>query len=135
MPIGSSIVNLGSAAAYVGHYPAAYTVSKWAVRCLSAVAAIELGVRGIRVNTVHPGFVETEMTASAPQAFREATAAIMPLPDVGRAEDVAHLVLYLLSDESRYVNGAEINIDGGQVSAGGAKVLSDALQSAARGDA
>jgi 3alpha(or 20beta)-hydroxysteroid dehydrogenase len=130
MTEGASIVNLGSAAAFVGHYPVAYTVSKWAVRGLSAVAALELGVRGIRVNTVHPGFIETEMTASAPAAFREATAAVMPMPGVGRVDDVAHLVLYLLSDESRYVNGAEITVDGGQVSAGGAKVLSDALRAA-----
>ena len=109
-----------------------YAVSKWAVRGLSAVAALELGVRGIRVNTVHPGFVETEMTASAPPAFREATAAIMPLPELGPVDDVAQLVLYLLSDDSTYINGAEITIDGGQVSAGGAKVLSDALLAAAR---
>ena len=124
---GGSIVNLGSAAAFVGHYPVAYTTSKWAVRGLSHVAALELGIRGIRVNIVHPGFIETEMTASAPAAFREATFEIMPARRVGNVHDVAHLVLYLLSDDSRYVNGAEINVDGGQVSAGGAKVLSDAV--------
>lgn len=125
---GASIVNLGSAAAFVGHYPVAYTTSKWAVRGLSHVAALELGSRGIRVNVVHPGFIETDMTASAPAAFRDATFEIMPMDRVGQVDDVASLVLYLLSDDAQYVNGAEINVDGGQVSAGGAKVLSDALR-------
>jgi len=135
MRAGASIVNLGSAASFVGHYPVAYTTSKWAVRGLSHVAALELGVLGIRVNVVHPGFIETEMTASAPQAFRDATWQIMPMSRVGQVDDVARLVLYLLSDDSQFVNGAEITIDGGQVSAGGAKVLSDALLAASHGTA
>jgi len=62
---GSAIVNVGSVAGLTAHYPVAYTASKWALRGLSQVAAMELGPRGIRVNTVHPGFIETPMTASA----------------------------------------------------------------------
>jgi 3alpha(or 20beta)-hydroxysteroid dehydrogenase len=73
MPPGSSIVNVGSAAALTGHCAAAYTASKWALRGLSAAACLELGPRGIRVNCVHPGFIETSMTASAPAGFREVT--------------------------------------------------------------
>jgi RNA polymerase sigma factor (sigma-70 family) len=65
MPPGSSIVNVGSSAALTAHYPVAYTASKWGLRGLSRVAALELGPRGIRVNTIHPGYIDTEMTASA----------------------------------------------------------------------
>ena len=133
MRSGASVVNIGSAAAFSGHYTVAYTSSKWAMRGLSAVASLELGPAGIRVNSVHPGFVETEMTGSAPPEFREATWRIMPMPRTGQVADVAHLVLFLLSDESQWISGAEIHIDGGQVMAGGSKVLSDALRSATPG--
>ena len=64
----SSIVNIGSSAALNAHYPVAYTSSKWGLRGLTHVAATELGPRGIRVNIVHPGFIETPMTANAPAA-------------------------------------------------------------------
>lgn len=79
MPPGSSIVNVGSSAALTGYYPVAYTASKWALRGVSKVAAMELGPRGIRVNTVHPGYIETEMTAAATPAFRETTIRETPL--------------------------------------------------------
>jgi 3alpha(or 20beta)-hydroxysteroid dehydrogenase len=128
MPVGGSIVNVGSVAALTGHYTAAYTVSKWALRGLSRVASMELGPRGIRVNTIHPGYVETPMTASAPAAFREASIAVTPLGRVGLPEEVAPLVGFLLSDESSYLSGAEIAVDGGQSAHGGAKSLSDALR-------
>jgi NAD(P)-dependent dehydrogenase (short-subunit alcohol dehydrogenase family) len=65
MPAGASIVCVGSVAGLTGHFPAAYTASKWALRGLAKVACPELGGRGIRVNTVHPGYIETPMTASA----------------------------------------------------------------------
>ena len=66
MGTGASIVNVGSLAALTGHYTAAYTTSKWALRGLTHAAATELGPRGIRVNAVHPGYIDTPMTASAP---------------------------------------------------------------------
>ncbi|MGY0390271.1 SDR family oxidoreductase [Nocardioides sp. WG-D5] len=128
MPAGGSIVTIGSLAALQGHYPVAYTTSKWAVRGLTHTAALELGARGIRVNAVHPGFIETAMTASAPDAFREASVAATPLGRVGTPEEVASVVVFLLGDGAAYVTGAEIPVDGGVASHAGAKAVSDALR-------
>ncbi|MGW6719621.1 SDR family NAD(P)-dependent oxidoreductase [Streptomyces sp. NPDC054995] len=127
MPPGSSVVNVGSSAALTAHYPVAYTTSKWALRGLSKTAAMELGLRGIRVNTVHPGFIETEMTASAAPAFREANIRETPLGRVGAVGEVTPLVVFLLSDESSFITGAEIPVDGGLTSHGGVKSVSDTL--------
>ncbi len=127
MPPGSSIVNVGSSAALTAHYPVAYTTSKWALRGLSRTAALELGPRGIRVNTIHPGFIETEMTASAAPAFREANIRETPLGRVGTVEEVTPLVVFLLADASSFITGAEIPVDGGLTSHGGVKSVSDAL--------
>jgi 3alpha(or 20beta)-hydroxysteroid dehydrogenase len=131
MSSGSSIVNVGSVAALSGHYPVAYTVSKWGLRGLTRVASLELGPRGIRVNAIHPGYIETPMTASAPPAFLDAQIAETPLGRGGLPADVAPLVVYLVSDESAFVSGAEIPVDGGFSSHGGAKSLSDAIRDAA----
>jgi len=122
-----SIVNVSSVAALTGHYTVAYTVSKWGIRGLSRVASLELGPRGIRVNTVFPGYIETPMTATASPAFRTANIAETPLGRVGRAEEVAPLVVYLISDESSFVSGAEITVDGGQTAHNSAKSLLDAV--------
>jgi 3alpha(or 20beta)-hydroxysteroid dehydrogenase len=128
MPAGASIVNVGSSAALTAHYPVAYTASKWALRGLSATAAMELGPRGIRVNTIHPGFIETDMTASAAPAFREANLLGTPLGRTGTVDDITPLITFLLSEDSAFITGAEIPVDGGLTAHGGAKPISDALR-------
>jgi 3alpha(or 20beta)-hydroxysteroid dehydrogenase len=125
---GASIVNVGSVAALTGHYTAAYTASKWALRGLTHCAAMELGPRGIRVNAVHPGYIDTPMTQSAPAAFLDANVALTPLGRAGVADDVAALMVFLMSDESSFITGAEIPVDGGFSSGASAKALSDALR-------
>lgn len=129
MDAGSSIVNIGSVAGLTGHYTAAYTASKWALRGLTHACVTELGPRGIRVNLVHPGYIRTPMTASAPPAFAEANAAVIPLHRAGEVGEVASIVAFLLSDAATFLAGAEIGVDGGQALSGAAAYLSDALRS------
>jgi 3alpha(or 20beta)-hydroxysteroid dehydrogenase len=129
MPSGGSVVVVGSVAALTGHFPAAYTASKWALRGLAKVACLELGPRGIRVNTVHPGYIETPMTESASPAFRDANVAETPLGRTGTVDEVAPLVLFLVSDESSFISGAEIPVDGGMTAHGGVKSISAVMRS------
>jgi 3alpha(or 20beta)-hydroxysteroid dehydrogenase len=126
MPRGGSIVNVASLAGLGGYHGVAYTVSKWGLRGLSRVASLELGAQGVRVNTILPGYIETPMTATAPDWFRSLNIEETPLGRTGTAEDVAPLVVFLLSDESSYISGAEIVVDGGQSGHGGSKRYSDA---------
>ena len=128
MTEGGSIVNVSSIAAQTGHFPPAYTASKWALRGLSRVASMELGRNGIRVNTILPGVIVTPMAADAPEAFTQLVVNEIPLGRRGTAEDVAPLVVFLISDESQWISGAEISVDGGQAAHGGMKQLADAVR-------
>ena len=133
MTEGGSIVNVASIAAQTGHFPPAYTASKWGLRGLSRVASMELGRLGIRVNTILPGVIVTPMAADAPEAFTRLVVDEIPLGRRGTAEDVAPLVVFLMSDESRWISGAEISVDGGQAAHGGMKQLADAVRLSAVG--
>lgn len=126
MRSGASIVNISSVAALTGHWPAAYTASKWALRGLSRVASNEFGPRGIRVNTVFPGYIQTPMVAASGSDFIELSLQEIPLARLGTVDDVAPLVVFLASDEASYISGVEIPVDGGQWSHGGTKRFRDA---------
>ena len=117
---GGSIVNISSMAGLRGIGGAlAYTASKFAVRGMTKVAAIELGSSNIRVNSVHPGGVETPMAASMEAGDQEAEASeanfTFPLARIGQPEEVAQLVLFLASEKSSYSTGAEFLVDGGDM--------------------
>jgi 3alpha(or 20beta)-hydroxysteroid dehydrogenase len=111
---GGSIVNISSVAGLRGSPGAiAYSATKWALRGMTKAAAIDLAPRRIRVNSVHPGPIDTEMLkVRTPEQNRERLK-LVPMKRMGTAEEVASLVLFLLSDESCYVTGAEVAIDGG----------------------
>lgn len=125
MTDGGSIVNVGSLAAVTAHAAVSYTASKWALRGLTHTASMQLGPRGIRVNLLNPGFIETPMTGAAPDSFRRANLANTPLARLGAVGDIVPAVLFLLSDASAFITGAEIPVDGGQASHVGAKYIYD----------
>ena len=113
---GGSIVNISSVAGLVGGPSSAYSASKGAVRLLTKSTAIQYAAEGIRCNSVHPGVIETPMTLptllSTPEE-REMRVARYPLGRIGQPEDVAYGVLFLASDESSFMTGSELVIDGG----------------------
>jgi len=106
----SSIAGLKSAA--VAH---AYSASKWAVRGMTKSAAVELAPSGVRVNSVHPGIIDTTMLEEF-GAMRAAVEESIPLGRVASAEEVAKLVLFLASDDSSYCTGHEFVVDGAMTS-------------------
>lgn len=112
---GGSIVNISSTAGLRGIPEAvAYTATKWAVRGMTKSAARELGRYNIRVNSVHPGLIDTEMLNVRDPTENLAQAQNQPIKRLGTADEVADLVLFLLSNESQFMTGAEIAIDGGR---------------------
>jgi NAD(P)-dependent dehydrogenase (short-subunit alcohol dehydrogenase family) len=115
---GGSIVNLSSVAGMIGlRACVAYGASKGGVRIATKAIAVELSRDGIRCNSVHPGFIWTNMQAKASGATEPASVRLspgfVPLGGIGEPQDVAECVLYLASDESKYVTGAEFTVDGG----------------------
>ena len=116
---GGSVINISSQLGLVGtdNSTPQYQASKGAVRIFTKLAAVQYAKEGIRFNSVHPGPIVTPMTAgrrSNPEAYSLMLSRI-PLGRFGQPDDVAYAVLYLASDESRYVTGSEVVVDGGWV--------------------
>ena len=114
---GGSIINISSQLGIVGvpYNGSAYQTSKGGVRIFTKAAALQYANRGIRVNSVHPGPIVTEMTRAGrddPERLSIMMARI-PMGRYGEAEEVANAVLYLASDESSFVTGSEVVVDGG----------------------
>ena len=114
---GGSIINISSTAGLVGSpRNSAYTASKGAVRLFTKATAIQYANEGIRANSIHPGSIDTEMSHQIWQGEeqnREAAIARTPLGRIGTTEDIAYGVLFLASDESSFMTGSELVIDGG----------------------
>ncbi|WP_066190103.1 SDR family NAD(P)-dependent oxidoreductase [Gracilibacillus timonensis] len=108
---GSIINNISISAFAPINDAAAYAASKAAVSNLSKSAAIELGPKGIRVNSIHPGVIETNMANGSNLNLNKIDA--IPLRRMGQSNDIAQVAAFLASDESAYCNGAEIVVDGG----------------------
>jgi glucose 1-dehydrogenase/3-oxoacyl-[acyl-carrier protein] reductase len=109
-----SVVNIGSGAGLVGvPLRAHYTAAKTGLIGLTRSLSKELGAKGIRVNLVSPGVIETDQAAGMPEAARTAYTSRIPLGRLGEADEVAAVVLFLASDVSSYVNGATFTVDGG----------------------
>ena len=113
---GGSIVNISSIAGLTGGRTSSYAASKGAVRLLTKSSAIQYAGEGIRCNSVHPGVIETPMTTPImlnTKESRDLNASRHPLGRVGQPEDIAYGVLFLASDESSFMTGSELVIDGG----------------------
>ena len=114
---GGSIINISSVSGLIGkEHTIAYTASKFAVRGMSKVAAIEYGPHNIRVNSIHPGPIDTQMLYAPDGSMRPVIKNIMetlPAGRFGNPEEIAQMVLLLASDEMKFATGAEFVIDGG----------------------
>jgi len=115
---GGSIVNISSTAAMRGVNRATpYSATKWAVRGMTKTAAIEYGPHGIRVNSVHPGVIDTAMVGwqRLDERSRQAVVGDLPIARIGTAHEVARMVAFLASDASAYSTGGEFVVDGGSL--------------------
>jgi len=112
---GGSIINASSVEGLAGMAGCTgYAATKWAIRGMTKCAAMELGGKGIRVNSVHPGMIDTPMTrVHGGDAAMEFGASKVPMRRVGHPQDIAPVYVFLASDESGYMNGAELAVDGG----------------------
>ncbi|MCR5559186.1 MAG: 3-oxoacyl-[acyl-carrier-protein] reductase [Schwartzia sp.] len=110
------IVNMASVVGLTGNAGQTnYAAAKAGVIGFSKSAAKELAARGITVNMVAPGFIETDMTAVIPEKAKEAMMGGIPLGRAGKPEDVANAVLFLVSDQAAYITGQVLKVDGGMV--------------------
>ncbi|WP_345828421.1 SDR family oxidoreductase [Erwinia sp. HDF1-3R] len=111
---GASVILIGSIADVLGTEGyGVYSASKAALRSFARTWTRELSSRGIRINVVAPGPVDTEMMQAASEELRKEIISAIPLSRMGRPEEVANAALFLASDESSYIAGAEICVDGG----------------------
>jgi NAD(P)-dependent dehydrogenase (short-subunit alcohol dehydrogenase family) len=116
---GGSIINIGSVAGITGAFSAAYCASKWALEGLSRSAAYTLADWGIRCNVIQPGFIETDMTKPMTanpimkKQFSKTMDHTILLRREGKAEEIASTALFLASDDSSYITGTDIVVDGG----------------------
>src|SRR5262249_21325610 len=121
---GGSIVNISSISGIVGqdNLHMGYNASKGAVRTMTKSAAVQFAKDGVRVNSVHPGFMPPTRTPKPPAApaGRKPLLDAVPMKREGRVEEVAYAVLSLASDEASYITGAELAVDGGFVAVGAA---------------
>ncbi len=108
------IVNIGSVVGSTGNPGQAnYAAAKAGMLGFTKSLAKEVGSRGITVNTVAPGFIDTDMTRDLPQAQREALLEAIPLGRLGEAEEIAHAVSFLCSDKAAYITGETLHVNGG----------------------
>ena len=110
---GGSIVNISSVAALVARRYPAYTASKGAIRSLTKMVAVRYAKDGIRCNAVYPGPVDTPMFRIGAADAEKKSFTEVPLGRIGTSEDIVYGVLYLASDESSFVTGTDLVIDGG----------------------
>ena len=111
---GGSIINISSMNGVIpGPGIMSYVASKFAIRGMTKAAALELGPKGIRVNSIHPGAILTDMARAGLAGIEGNPLAGLPIPRIGEPEEVARLALFLASDESSYSTGSEFVIDGG----------------------
>jgi 3alpha(or 20beta)-hydroxysteroid dehydrogenase len=116
MPRGSSIINVSSLNGLAANAnTSAYTTSKFALRGLTKSAALDLGPLGIRVNAILPGVIRTPMVSYIVDDYEERLASGLPLGRIGEPMDIASAALFLASDDSAWVSGLDLTIDGGQM--------------------
>ena len=114
--LGGSIINIASVVGIMGNAGQAnYTASKGGVIALTKTTAKELGSRNVRCNAVAPGFIQSKMTDVLPEDVKKAYMEKIPLQRFGTAEDIAQCVAWLASDESSYVTGQIISVNGGMI--------------------
>ena len=111
---GGSIINISSGAGLrATKYMIGYAATKYAVTGMTAAAALELARNGIRVNSIHPGVIDTPMIAGSTAEVTNAMVKATPLRRFGRPVEIAQVALFLAPDESSYMTGAHVPVDGG----------------------